>query len=251
MTQAQLLTLCALVALAFLVETAAGFGSMVVALTLGAMWFEVDSLLAWVVPVNMLLSLWLLLRGRRSLDAAFLFKGLLPLMTAGLLIGGALAQFVSGLGLKVAFGALVIVLSLWQLLQMRASAVELPPVRPLARSIALLSAGVIHGIFGTGGPLAVFVSSRELKDKTAFRSTLSALWLVLNGLLIGRLAWAGTVNAESLKTSAVLLIPLAIGIAAGEWLHNRLAERQFRMAVSSLLVIAGSVLLVSSLRAMT
>lgn len=250
MSQGLLLTLCALIALAFVIETVAGFGSMVVALTLGALWFDVNALLAWVVPVNMVLSAWLLMRGRGALDSGFLFRRLLPLMTLGLLLGSALAQVVTGVGLKIGFGALVVVLSLWQLWQLSRATQATQPLPMVLRVTGLLSAGVIHGIFGTGGPLAVFVTSRELPDKSAFRATLSALWLVLNGLLIGRLMLDHVFTAESLKVSATLLLPLAVGLGVGEWLHHRLDERQFRFGVSSLLVVAGLVLVVASVRAL-
>ena len=247
MTHAALATLAALVAFAFLVETAAGFGSMVVALTLGALWFEVNALLAWIVPVNLVLSSWLVIQGRSSLDKRFLFRRMLPAMTLGLLFGSVVAHQVSGLSLKIAFGLLVVVLSAWQLFQLHMADSNSKPMNRSVRIVALISAGVIHGIFGSGGPLAVFVASRELNDKATFRTTLSALWLMLNLMLVVRLGIEHSLTFDTLQISAVLLIPLVIGIAIGEWLHRKLEERQFRFAVSGLLVIAGLVLVVSSL----
>ena len=240
----QLLALCALVFLAFLVEAAAGFGSTVVALTLGALMFSLDELLAWLLPVNMVLSAYLVFSGRKHVDWRFVFVRVMPAMGAGLLVGMAFATRASQAEwLKVVFGVFVMVIAVWQLRTPRtANALSTP-----ARVGALFSAGVIHGVFATGGPLAVFVSSRELPDKATFRATLSLLWLLLNALVLPRLVLEGTLTMSTLRMSAVLVIPLVLGIGAGEWLHRRLDEARFHKAVSVLLIVAGAVLTAKSL----
>jgi hypothetical protein len=75
------------------------------------------------------------------------------------------------------------------------------------------------------------------------------LWVVLNALVLPRLVAQGELTAATLGTSALLLAPLALGIAAGEWVHHRLDERRFRVAVAALLLVAGGVLAVGSLKA--
>jgi len=237
-----------LVTLAFLVETAAGFGSMVVALTLGALLVDdIDFLLGLLIPVNLVLSVWLFTRGRRFVDFHFLLKRMIPPMGLGVLLGTLSANYFSGLHLKIAFGILVVVLSVWQLIALKKSNASQTPLPNFIRLSALFIAGIIHGIFGTGGPLAVFVSARELADKSAFRANLSALWILLNVMLLPRLIHKNLLTLESLSMSAVLLVPLIIGIFLGEAIHRRLEERQFRLVVSMLLTLAGSVLVVSSL----
>jgi uncharacterized membrane protein YfcA len=240
--------LAGIVFVAFLVEAAAGFGSVVVAMTVGALWFPVPSLLAWLVPVNLVLSVYLVLRGRAFLDWRFLGRRLLPLMAVGLAVGTLVASRAAEANwLKPAFGLFVVAVAGWQL---RSSLVAQAEGRPLAepvRALALVSAGVIHGVYATGGPLAVFVAARELKDKGSFRATLSALWVALNLLVLPRLVVQGEVTGASLGTSALMLAPLALGILAGEWVHERLDENQFRVVVGALLLAAGAVLVVKSL----
>lgn len=239
--------LAPLVFIAFLVEAAAGFGSMVIALTVGALIFKVDELLLWLVPVNLVLSLWLVFRGRAHVDWPFLVRRLLPLMGAGLAVGLFIADAASSATwLKPVFGAFVVAVSVWQLrTALRPSSEAALPFA--ARAAALLGAGVIHGIYATGGPLAVFVSARELPDKATFRATLSMLWVVMNVFVVGRFAWDGALTAATLTTSAWMLLPLAGGIVVGDWLHHRLDERRFRVTVAVLLMIAGAVLTLNSL----
>ncbi|MEW5739669.1 MAG: sulfite exporter TauE/SafE family protein [Myxococcota bacterium] len=240
-----MLLLTGIVFVAFLVEAAAGFGSVVVAMTVGALWFPVPQLLAWLVPVNLVLSVYLVVRGRAALDWRFLFRRMLPVMALGL-VGGTLiaTRAAEEAWLKPAFGVFVVAVAGWQL---RRGHGEETPLSPGARTLALLGAGVIHGVYATGGPLAVFVSARELKDKAAFRATLSALWVALNLLVLPRLVAQGEVTPQTLGTSALMLAPLALGILVGEWIHHRLDEARFRVAVSALLLVAGVVLAAGSL----
>ena len=242
----ELLLLGAVVFVAFLVEAATGFGSVLVALTVGALWFPVTTLLGWLVPVNLVLSTYLVTRGWRSLDRVFLLRRALPLMIAGLAVGTVVTQVVDASALKPVFAGFVVAVALWQVRVAMVGAQTRPLAAPV-RVAALFGAGLVHGMFATGGPLAVLVAARELTDKAAFRATLSAVWVVLNLLVLPRLAHDGAVSLSTLRVSAVMLVPLALGIAAGEWAHHLLDERRFRVVVGALLVAGGAVLLVSSL----
>ena len=244
-----LLILALIVFAAFVVEAATGFGSMVVALTFGALWFGVNELLGWLVPVNMVLSTYLVWRDRRSVQWRFLATKMLPLMALGLLAGTLIAaEAAKTTWLKPVFGAFVMAVAAWQLKTALKPTSSSTPLAAPARIAALLGAGVIHGIFATGGPLAVFVAARELPEKSAFRGTLSMLWLVLNALVLPRLVLEGQVTAATLQTSAWLLLPLAAGIGAGEWVHHRLDERRFRLIIAVMLLLAGGVLLGQALK---
>ena len=231
----------------FLVEAATGFGSMIVALTFGALWFDVNELLGWLIPVNLLLSTYLVARSWRAVQWRFLGGRMLPLMAAGLVLGTLAATRAAHTSwLKPVFGVFVMAVAAWQLKSALQPAETLAPLPGPLRVAALLGAGMIHGIFATGGPLAVFVSARELPDKAAFRGTLSALWLVLNALVLPRLVAEGKVTAVTLSTSALMLLSLALGIGAGEWVHHRMNEARFRVVIATMLLLAGLVLFANS-----
>lgn len=245
-----LLPLAGLVFVSFLVEAAAGFGSMVIALTLGALVLPVDALLGVLVPVNLVLSAWLTLRGRAHVDVRFLLRRVLPAMAVGLAVGTGLTRVVDASVAKPVFAVFVLGVATLELVRAaRGKAGEEQPLPAPVRVGGLVGAGVVHGVFATGGPLVVLVSSRELADKHAFRATLSALWLVMNALVMPRLVQDGAVTATSLTTSALLLFPLGLGTLVGEWVHRVLDERRFKLAVAVLLLLAGAVLLVGSVRA--
>jgi hypothetical protein len=91
--------------------------------------------------------------------------------------------------------------------------------------------------------MAVYVTGRVLSDKGAFRSTLSALWLLLNLVLITSYLIEGLLGAESLRLTGILAVPLALGLLSGDLLHHRVDAQMFRTMVYVLLAIAGVLLL--------
>jgi hypothetical protein len=94
--------------------------------------------------------------------------------------------------------------------------------------------------------MAVYVAGRQLADKRVFRSTLSALWLLLNGVLVAWYAYGGNLTARTAKLSLVMLGPLLLGTVIGEWTHTRLKGRTFALVVFVMLLVAGLALAVRS-----
>lgn len=239
------IALVLIVLLAFAVEAAAGFGSTVVTVTLAAQIMPVDAVLARFVPVNVLLSLYLVARYRRAVDLRLLARRVLPWMGVGMAAGLAIAHFASPGWVKVAFALFVVVLSALELRALRRGGSAAPLGAGTAGG-ALVGAGVVHGMFACGGPLVVWVVGREVDDKATFRATLSALWLLLNVVLLVGYLLGGQLDGGTLKESALLVAPLAAGIFVGERVHDRLSPARFRAGVFLLLLIAASVLLVRS-----
>lgn len=231
------------------VETVTGFGSTIVAVTIGANFYPISHLVAVIVPINIMLSAYIVIRHFRAVDLREYAFRILPFAGAGLAIGIAVSSFAGGNELKIAYGAFVLCFSAWELVRLlRGGDAEKQPELPLAKgALWLVAGGIVQGIYASGGPLVVYYASRKLKDKTVFRSTLSMLWLALNIVLVTTLAMKHEVNAGTLKTSAALLPSLAIGIFLGEKLHGRINERAFRVFVFALLIAAGASLLFGTL----
>lgn len=237
----QQLALAAIVALAFLVEAALGFGATVVAVALGSLLMPVGPLLAAFLPMNVVLSAAVLRADRRSVAWRALLVGILPRMALGLPLGLLALRWLPERPTLRAFGGFVVALALAELARpRREGGSSSTPLPALAREPLLVLAGVMHGAFGVGGPLAVFVAQRELPEKSAFRGTLSALWLILNVALVAALAARGAIGRETLPTIALLVPATAIGLALGGALHRALPERAFRVAVLGLLLAVGA-----------
>lgn len=230
---------------AFLVEAAAGFGGTVITVSLASQLLPVDDILARMLPVNIMLSAYMVLRHRKHVDRRLLFARILPWMGVGLVAGYFVARASSPGWLKIAFAVFVLALSVLELVALQRKVV--PKKLPgFFAAGALLGAGVLHGLFACGGPLAVWTVGREVDDKSVFRSTLSALWLALNVFLLAGFVLDEKMSVLTLRESAVLVPPLILGIVLGERVHARLSPERFRVAIFGLLFVAALVLLARS-----
>jgi uncharacterized membrane protein YfcA len=225
---------------AFAVEATTGFGATVIAVTLGVHLFPLDELLPVIVPLGLFLSATIAWRERAYIDWPLLTRTILPLMGIGLLIGIAIFERASNEALRRVFGLFVVILSALELWRRWAAPKKPPePLPPLRTGATILGAGVIHGLFSSGGPLLVYALSRAQIPKRRFRATLSTVWLVMGSLLSLAYTLNGHLDADTLEATAALLPVLAIAWLAGDWLHHRLDEERFRVLVYGLLFVAG------------
>lgn len=250
MSHHDLLILSAVLGAGAFVEAVAGFGGTILALSLGARWFGIEALLAWFLPLNLVLSLALAARGRDAIAGHLLARRILPLVLVGLAAGTALSWVVDAERARAAFAALVIAVAAVELAtRLRPSAAPVDAgLRPPVQAGLLLGAGVVHGVFATGGPLAVAVIGRMLPTKAALRASLAVMWLVLNLIVCARLVARGHLDGDSLWVSTRLAPAMALGMVAGELVHRRVDERGFRLVVAVLLLATGGLLLHTALR---
>jgi uncharacterized membrane protein YfcA len=225
--QLSIIALCA-----FSLEALAGFGGTVLALALGAQLRPLGELLAIFVPANMVLSLGIVVRHFAAVDRRLLIRRIAPAMLAGLPFG-LLVNRTAGRALVPLFALVVICLAI----------VSLLAPRRRASSFWLWLAGVVHGAWGTGGPLVVFVTARELEDRQAIRATLALLWLSLNAILVAGFFLDGSLTRATLSASLLLTPVAAAALFAGELVAARISNRPFRSLGAALLAAAGLLLL--------
>jgi uncharacterized protein len=242
-TEAEII-FCGVVFCAFSVEATLGFGATVVTVALAAFVLPVRTILPGFVPLNLVLALYLATRYRQHIDKSLLLKEILPAMLMGVPVGLWVFATADETLLKGIFGVFVAVISARELFRLWARDANkgglLP--RPL-RWLLLVAAGVMHGAFSTGGPLAVYVAGKQLGDKSSFRATLSTLWAVMCVVLITGYAIGGAFGPSSLRLGSLAALPLVAGMVAGEWMHRRIQPRAFQIAVFSVLLFAGFMLM--------
>ncbi|HQY65616.1 MAG: sulfite exporter TauE/SafE family protein [Myxococcales bacterium] len=236
------LALALLVFVAFAVEATLGFGGTVIVVSFGVLLMPLDELLFRVIPVNVTLSAFLAARHAKFIDLRLLGLRLLPLMLLGLPLGVLASRGIDGRILRGAFGVFVVLLAVRELARPKVPE-ESPPALPTPiATVLLLLAGAMHGAFGAGGPVAVYVAGRRFGgDKARFRATLSALWLIMNLALVTTYVVRGAVNGGTLRVSALLLPSVALGIFAGEQAHVRIPKERFATGVFAVLLVAGVV----------
>lgn len=230
-----LLVILGVIALsAFATEGAIGFGGTVLAASIGAHVVPLELLLPAFVPVNMVLSTWLLVRGARKIEWRMLATEVAPAVGIGTAIGLALFHLPAKQLLAFGFAVFVVGLAILQLAR--------PADKALARPlqwVMLGIGGIAHGLFATGGPMIVYVVRRRLADKSVFRATLSVLWLVLNTAVLINFASSGAYSVTTAKTLGVLALTIVPGLYIGERVHHKLDAARFERVVWVVLLLAG------------
>ena len=251
------LPLYAIVLLAFTAESMTGFGATVITVTLGAQLLPLDQLLPLYVPANFVLSTWMVASMHPQIDRPWLVGQLLPRVGVGMAVGLAIFRWAPpGPGLLIGYAALVLTLAALELARMAkkgsdhleiADAEPLQPRVSRASAAALLAGGLVHGIYGSGGPLMVWASSQRLNEKAKLRATLAATWTILSVVLLIQYASMGLLGPRSLIASASLLPAVALARWIGDHLHDRVSEHTFRRLVYLLLFAAAASLLLRTL----
>lgn len=230
-----------IVFVAFSVEAALGFGAAVVTLTGASFLMPTRELLATLVPLNLTLSVYILIKASAHLDAGLVLRRLIGPTMIGLPVGFVALAYLGERNGKILFGVFVTVLAIVELVA-HARTIAPRALPRLARVVLLFGAGIIHGAFATGGPLLVYVASRELPDKNTFRASLSLVWVILNVLLFAAYAWDGLVTVASFRLAAWLVPGVIAGALAGNWLFGRFSAEVFKRLVFALLAVSGVVI---------
>lgn len=238
MSTAALLGLCVLVAGAFFTEAVVGFGATVLTVSFGAQLVPMDVVLPAFVPLNIALSAFVIARNAAHIDRRTLLRAIAPAVALGAAAGMRLTALQRDRRLLVAFALFVCAVGLSELYRtLRAR--PAPPL-PRALTLTLLGAGgVVHGLFGAGGPLVVYATGRLMPDPKTFRATLAVVWCALNAALVVNYARLGSLTAQSARTTAALVPSLLVGALAGDWAQARVPLRAFRIATAVLLLTAG------------
>ena len=113
-----------------------------------------------------------------------------------------------------------------------------------ADNLLLPAAGIVHGMFVSGGSLLIGYATHRLHDKTAFRATLSTVWIFLNGLLLLEEIQSGIWNFELFKTLLITIPFLFAGMFIGSKLVARMSQKLFMKITYILLIISGITLLI-------
>mgnify|MGYP001459853965 CR=1 FL=1 len=235
------LGLCIL--LAYTVEAVTGFGSIVIALSLGALLLPIPELLPVLVPLNIAMSGYLSIRHRAHIHWPTLLKLILPLMALGTLCGYWLRPSLGSAVLQTLFGVLIVWFAGRELWRLRGAATPAGHA-PATTGALMLAAGVTHGLFASGGPLLVYALAGNRLNKSELRATLIAVWFSLNGLLTLIFLADGSL-LPALPRLLTYLPIVVVGVIIGERLHRRIDERQFRRLGFALLALTGLILTLS------
>lgn len=177
-------------------------------------------------------------------------KKIVLVMAVGILCGSFLKGFFLGTSreqlIYIALGLFIIFLSVNGMIKVfKPKKEENKPAKASSlHNLLLAAAGLVHGIFVSGGPLLIGYLTSRVTDKTSFRATISTCWVFLNGLILATELIGGDWSMQ-LATTALISTPfMLVGMFIGGKLCARMSQQLFLKLTYVLLFISGFSLLI-------
>ncbi|MBR4944081.1 MAG: sulfite exporter TauE/SafE family protein [Peptococcaceae bacterium] len=159
---------------------------------------------------------------------------ILAVMLIGMAFGTVLYRVIPLDFLLPAYGIVIIIVSLQRLLFPQAAHLPRWAYLPV-----LIAAGIIHGMFVSGGALLVMYATLVLLDKSEFRATIAATWAVLDPTFFVLNFDVALWNAENMMLIGACIPLLVLSVWVGNWLHKRINQEWFMKLTYVLLVASG------------
>ena len=141
--------------------------------------------------------------------------------------------------LSVLYGFLILFIAIKNLLVS-----QMPPIPSWALTLIVLFAGIIHGMFLSGGALLVLYATSKKKKKGIIRATLAPVWLILNLALLLQDILEKNITASSLSLGIMCWPAVIFALYIGSKLHARISQQIFYKLTNLLLILSGLSLLI-------
>ncbi|MEN8247976.1 MAG: sulfite exporter TauE/SafE family protein [Bacteroidota bacterium] len=241
-----IITLSAIVLFATAIHAATGFGGTLLVVTLAALFYPLEGIIALIIPLNVLLNVYIILRYRQFANKKILVRSMIPYTFIGLLVGYSIYLYINKVLLGTLFASFIIILSCYELavhFRLIKKGVSLSLFQQIS---ILLGGGFLQGLFVSGGPLVVYYARKTIASKSVFRSTLAVLWIILNSTLLMLHLYKGSINSETLLFSATLMPALIAGTIIGEKVHHNISDSMFNFLIYLLIFLGGISLLLKN-----
>lgn len=211
-----------------------GFGFALVSVPPLLLLYEPSTIVALTFGISLATSWLVVVSGRHELEGRLVLV-LLPGALVGMVAGARVLAGVDPVAVKIVAGAIVCAYSVTLLAGFQPSGGRSPWVA----TIAGLASGTLATSTGLSGPPIVMLFAARGLTKDAFRSTISAYFVLISLAGLPILIGSGALGRGELVT-ALLLIPAAMaGTLFGNRLARRLSAHGFRRLTLALLLATG------------
>jgi len=218
-----------------------GFGSGLISIPLLALFLPLTFIVPLISILDISASIIHVINTRQHIDWKVIFRAL-PYSVFGVMAGLYIIHSTDTQILVRAMGFFIIIFAIYSLIS--------PTLKKNNSFIWPVGAGFFGGLigsmFGTGGPFYVIYFQLQQLNKTVFRSTCAAVFL-LDGLIR-----AAGFTISGFYTSTVLLyivyaLPIMFSaMYIGEHLHNNISKQAFQRAIGVFLILSGIALIFKS-----
>lgn len=222
-------------------QALAGFGGTLISMPLGIMIMGIGmtkpvlTIVAWLTGIVVFITDFKYINWRELLK-----------MVAVMLLGVLAGMWVSG---KLEFKLLMIVYALI-VLGIGVKKFFFPKKKtphPAIQNTALAIAGIMQGLYVSGGSFLAVYSVEKLPEKREFRATVNSVWAIVDTVMVATFFLDGTMTPEVLTMSGVSIVPALIAIWLGGLLTKKVNQNTFLKMIYIILMISGAVLLITNL----
>lgn len=191
-----------------------------------------------VVTIACLSCIWMAIQTYRHINKKECLK-ITAWMLAGLFAGIEIYKRMPMDFLLTLFALVVIAIALKNLFVTKT--IKIPAAGAV---VLLLCAGLLQGMFVSGGALLVIYAANALPNKDEFRATLQPVWAILNAFIIWQSYQSGYYTTEVRHYLLWAIIPVGLAIVVGNILHSKINQALFLKATYLLLLVSGIILLI-------
>lgn len=238
LSSTQLIYSFAVIAAAYVVRGIAGFGSGLIAIPFLAMNLPLTTVVPLVVTLDYVASAGQGVKNREHIR----WREIIPLLPFTILGVGFALYLLKTVDAKLLLRALAVFILLFAAYNLL--------IRIPARNHSRLWAvpvgcfgGLVGTLFGTGGPFYVIYLQLRALEKSQFRATFAAIFLLDGTYRIGGYLLMGFFNVNLLLLLAVMLPVMAVSIYLGGRIHTTVTQEIFKRGISLLLLASGTMLL--------
>lgn len=223
------------------VQSVSGFGAPLLAMPVGIMLLGMDTVKPSVSVISFVAGGIVVLTQYKYINVKELIR-----MVAVMLVGVFGGMWVSGnVSLKilaVVYSVLVILIGLKKLCF---PSKRHPSV--LLQNASLGIAGIMQGLFVSGGSFLAVYAMEKIPEKREFRATVNTVWVIINFIMVITHALTNNFSLDSLKLTGISLLPALLAVWLGSRLIGKINQKVFLTIVYLTIILSGAVLLCTNI----
>lgn len=216
-----------------LLQAITGFAGTLISMPPVIRLIGIDEAKALLNAIAQISSFMIVITGWRKINWKEFWK-MFVFMAAGMVTGIWLFGIFPVRRLLIFYGGMIILIALWKLFGKKE--ISLPKSGML---LVIFAAGIIHGMFVSGGALLVIYAASVLREKEEFRATIALIWVTIGCYITGVQVQAGYFNSHVIFLMLVGIVPVFLGTWIGTKLVKKIRQDVFMKITYVLLLLSG------------
>lgn len=229
--------------IAYLIQSVTGYGGALLSMPIAIILIGLNDARVVINMMSCVGGIIIACRYRRYIVKNKLI-GILTVMLVGVIVSFGINDRVDNQILVLIYGLIAIANAFWGFVKKETAKAE---IKKSISYLILFLAGIMQGLFSSGGAFLIIYALYAFETKEEFRATSCAVWGFINALLFLWQFKAGAVNPITIKLILLGLPVIALSIVVAELLYKRIEQKIFSIIVNIVLFISGVTLIVGNL----